>query len=117
MSQPSVRTLVGFLRALAVLALPAPDQLAWLRSLGLPGEPAVLDELAMEFDDGYRLVPSFIKNGWLPESILDPLSELDRLLSGMSGTGNERVWLVDSLDSTQEWEEVRFGARKVLMLV
>jgi hypothetical protein len=117
MTLPAVRTLVVFMRAIAVLALPAPAQMEWLRSLGLPGEPAVSDEIAQEFDDGYRLLPVFIERGWLPERMLPPLADLNDLLTRMSGAGHSAVWETEALASATEWEQARTIARTALKLL
>lgn len=117
MSDLNVGTLVRFLRAIAVLALPAKSQIAWLQSLGLPGEPRFADELALEFDDGYRLLPQFVRNDWLASQVIEPLAGLDTLLEAMSASGNADLWTVEALASSPQWEEARCKARSILMLL
>ncbi|WP_189213742.1 hypothetical protein [Actinokineospora fastidiosa] len=114
MTEPHVRTLVAFLRAVAILALDAPHQRAWLASLGLPGELAVADELALEFDDGYLLLPAFISNGWLPANAREQFGPIDAALAAMSGNDHQDVWAVEALSTDQRWEEVRALARNAL---
>ncbi|GAA3006507.1 hypothetical protein [Actinokineospora diospyrosa] len=114
MTELPVRPLVAFLRAVAILALDARHQLAWLGSLGLPGEPALADELALEFDAGYRLLPQFISNGWLQADVRELLDAIDAALATMSEKENRDVWAVEALATDQRWEDVRGLARSVL---
>ncbi|WP_258904005.1 hypothetical protein [Actinokineospora sp. UTMC 2448] len=114
MTEPHVRTLVAFLRAVAILALDAPHQRAWLASLGLPGEPAVVDELAHEFDEGYLLLSAFISNGWLPANAREQFGPIDAALAATSGDGHQDVWAVEALATDNRWEEVRALARNAL---
>lgn len=113
MSEVAVRSLAAFLRSVAVLALDAPGQLGWLRSLGL-GEPGIVDEIALEFHDGYLLMWAFVGEGWLPEESRPALAELDRALTAMSGPGNADAWDVTALASDARWEHVRQLARDAL---
>jgi hypothetical protein len=99
---------------LAVLALPAKQQVAWLDSLGMPGKPALADELALEFDDGYRLVQQFVVRGWIPEGALAGLRQVDALLAEMSSPEQATVWEVAALESSDRWEEIRTRARSAL---
>jgi hypothetical protein len=115
MSEPAIQSLVAFMRSIAVLALDAPTQLAWLASLGLPGTPSVTDELALEFDDGYRLIPRFVANGWLSAESGGLLAPIDAALAAMSGPSNADVWAVEALESDPRWMEVRVLAREALI--
>ena len=60
----SPRLLVAFVRSVAVLGLPVDVQVSWLHRRFADATP-VVDELALEFDDGFRLVPTFVELGWL----------------------------------------------------
>jgi hypothetical protein len=102
-----VAALARFVRSIAVLALPAEGQRQWLDSLGLPGEVEIADELALEFDDGFLLLPQFVGHGWIAERTAGKLRELDSLLSAMSEPENAAVWDVSVLGSAKEWAEVR----------
>lgn len=115
MSQPAERSLVAFLRAMAILALNAPDQVTWLNSLGLPGTAALADELALEFDDGYLLVPSFIEGGWLSSGVQEFLAPIEAALTSMSESGDGDVWTIEALKTDHRWEEVRVLARAALI--
>lgn len=114
MTGPSVGSLVAFIRSIALLALDAQSQVAWLSSLGLPGLPAVADELALEFDDGCLLLPIFVEHGWLPDGCVNFLAPIDAALDAMSSRSEADVWNVEELASSPEWEEVRSMARQAL---
>jgi hypothetical protein len=113
MSTETCSGVAKFVRALAVLALPSGEQLAWLRSLGL-GEPGECDELALEYDDGFLRLQSFVSNGSIPESAVSALAELDSLLNDMSGEVNSHLWKVEALEAASEWGEVRRVARAAI---
>ena len=115
MSTPSPRALVAFVRSVSVLALDAAGQLAWLASLGLPGTAALADELALEFDDGFKLLPTFISLGWIQPEAADALAELDATLARMSDPSQGDVWKVEALTSDVRWEGVRSLARDALL--
>ena len=107
--------LVRFLRATAMLAMPADCQEEWLHSLGLPGKPRFADELALEFDDGFRLLGQFVRAGWIGEPAAARLRKLDGLLADMSGAHNAELWTVDSLRTSPRWAAVRISARAALL--
>lgn len=92
----------------------AQAQVEWLNSLGLPGTAALADELALEFDDGYTLLSTFLRNGWLKQESAEVLADIARALTAMSGRENEAAWAVEALASDARWEEVRQLARKAL---
>lgn len=112
MEEPSPRLLASLVRAVAILALPAPDQLCWLESLG--DAPSV-DELALSLD--VRLAPQFVAVNWLPAAVLEPLLTLNALLDSMSGSQNEHLWNVAAVESAPRWSEVRAQAKAVLHLI
>jgi hypothetical protein len=114
-TEVSAAFLTQFLRATAVLALPADSQKLWLSSLGLPGQPLYADELAMEFDDGVRLLDQFVSSGWLKGAAADRLRVLDGLLTEMSGSENAELWTLEALESSPRWEAVRASARSALL--
>ena len=89
MDGPTPRALANFVRAVAILALPAPDQVAWVESLGVG---PVVDELALELGDGALLAAQFVEAGWLGAEVLQPLQILEALLDSMSGPENAPLW-------------------------
>jgi hypothetical protein len=104
------------MRAVAVLALPATDQVEWLGTLA-PGSPVGCDELALEFDDGWRLLPQFISNGWLNEAVGEAAQQIDQLLSETSKSANALEWTTASLASSARWASVRQLARSLLAVI
>lgn len=117
MTEISGGHLARFMRATALLALPAESQARWLASLDLPDEPAYADELATQFDDGNRLMAQFVAAGWLTEETADRLHTLARLLDEMSGIDKSRLWVVEALATEPEWEDVRVAAHYALLAV
>lgn len=114
-TEPSlVRPLVSFVRSIAVPALPADQQRQWLNSLGLPGTAGIADELALEFNDGIRLLPQFVEHGWIPSQAAARLGELDAVLEAMSGAENAALWQVPVLDTADEWADIRTRATAIL---
>lgn len=87
----------------------------WLNSLGLGGDAALADELAMEFDDGWLLLPQFVEHGWVPAAAAEKLRELDSWLAAMSGPENADLWHVSALARADEWATVRQCATSVLL--
>ena len=106
-----------FVRALAVLSLPVPQQVVRLRTLFVPGEPVRVSELARELDDGYRMLPSFVRNGWVPEPALVALRDLDGWLGRMGGAHGAETWGVEQLEHTAVWAEARVLAGRALALL
>lgn len=115
MNDSLVPALVRFIRSVAVLALPAEGQVQWLSSLGLPGDAAIADELAQEFDDRFLLLPQFVELGWIPESVAEQLRELNSLLAAMSGPDNAAIWEVSALGTHDVWDKVRNHATRILL--
>lgn len=114
MEGPSPRSLANLVRSVAILALPAGDQTAWVDSLGVG---PVVDELALELGDGALLAKQFVEAGWLGAEVLQPLRVLDALLDDMSGPENASLWDVSSLESSPRWAEARERAKEVLRAI
>ncbi|MBM2614391.1 hypothetical protein JIG36_02315 [Actinoplanes sp. LDG1-06] len=112
MAEMSPRQLVSFVRSLAALGLPADAQAAWISRLSTE-TAQLLDELALDFDDGFQLVPAFVELGWLNAAALAALRRLDAQLDAMSGDHNAELWSVDAL-AREEWDRVRSLARAAL---
>ncbi|WP_212818661.1 hypothetical protein [Polymorphospora rubra] len=115
MESPSPRHLTAFVRSIAILALQAETQLAWLSRFD--GRSPTVDELALEFDDGFGLVPTFIERGWLSNAAVSVLTQLSSQLDSMSGDHNAHLWCADALSGRLEWDRIRASARAALMLL
>jgi hypothetical protein len=109
------RQVASLVRAVAIAALPATEQEAWLASIGLDW-PNV-DEIAMEVGEGALRAPQFVEEGWLPSEVLEPLERLDAALENMSGEENSHLWTVEALRAAPEWMECRRLALRVLLCV
>ncbi|MEV6598561.1 hypothetical protein AB0M36_17040 [Actinoplanes sp. NPDC051346] len=112
MAEISPRQVVAFVRSVAVLGLPADAQVAWLQQLFTDTARSV-DELALEFDDGFQLAPAFIELGWLNAAALPALEQLDARLDAMSSDHNAELWQLDGL-AREDWDRVRGLARRAL---
>ena len=102
-----------FVRAIAVLALDADGQIAWLASLG----PVAIDELALEFDDGIRLFPQFLDLGWLRADLEVALADIDRQLLDMSDASDKDLWSAKALATDTRWADLRLLARSALNMI
>ena len=107
------RLLSMFVCSLAVLALPAPAQISWLETSGLP-DVHDSSELALDFSEGILLLDQFIDAGWIPGSADAPLRELDGSFADRSDGKHSAFWDVDSLSSDPDWERVRAMAQSAL---
>src|SRR4051812_16716340 len=99
-----------------MLAMDADTQVAWAGQLMTNNGP-LIDELALEFDDYYRLVPAFVERGWLKQAALPVLAQLDEQLDVMSGQHNSHLWNAEALASRPEWYHVRALAKSALNLL
>jgi hypothetical protein len=114
MSAPNPSFVARLIRAVAVLALPAADQMDYLRSIGVPEG---VDELALELHDGALLVPQFLAHGWLPQAAAEAIADLDRYLGTMSGSERASEWTTSALHDAKQWENARQMARQVLNII
>jgi hypothetical protein len=110
------RTALQFVRSVAVLALDAAGQEAWL-GRAFNGTVVAVAELEIEFDEGFALLPSFVARGWLDEAALPALTRLDEHLDAMSGDHNRHLWQVEALTSRAEGAQARDLARAALILL
>lgn len=106
-------TAVMFLRSLCVLAMPAEQQIDWLRSLGL-GEPSVCDELADEYYQQWLMLPQLVGAGLIPAVAVDGLNRLNEILGSLISPGS-KFGTVEALRTTTEWQDVRDVARSCVI--
>lgn len=111
---PYPSRLAAWVRAIGILALPADQQATWLDSLG-PVAAWNIDELGLEFDDGYVLLDQWIKAGWVDQKSLVPIAALNTRLDEMSGERNAALWTRQALAQHQAWREIRELATAVLI--
>jgi hypothetical protein len=102
MIENSRQTLVDLEQALTRLADSAADQVAYLAKLGVL--PSV-DELALEFDDSFVLVPQLVRQGHLTREQAAMMASVSAQLARMSAM--PELWTEAALRSHPDWEEVR----------
>lgn len=105
---------VGFVRAIAVLALPPDDQIAYLSTLG---DFVGVDELALEFDDGFLLAQQFVDAGWISAETYEGARLLDEQLAELTGAADDDLWTTDALAAAPEWASIRAAAAAVLFTI
>lgn len=98
------------MRAVARLALPASDQLAYLASIGV-GDLA--DELALDLDD-YKA--SLQADLGLTPGELGRLEAIDGLLVELTEASDESLWRTRGLVEDERWERIRQLAREFLFM-
>jgi hypothetical protein len=98
----------AFLEAIAILAAPAEAQVAWLASIGT-GRSA--DELALEFDDWYRLIPQLSELGMVSAGAAELADGVSAALSAIP----KAEWSDKSLANAPAWERVRRSAGLALV--
>ncbi|MEY9886706.1 hypothetical protein ABIA31_000332 [Catenulispora sp. MAP5-51] len=98
--------------ALVMLAAEATGQRAWVEKHGVAA-----DELALIFDDAFRLVPVLVAEGHLDAGVFPDLQAIDEMFRAMSGRQNAGRWSVGALADDAGWIMVRETARRVLAVV
>jgi hypothetical protein len=94
----------------AVQALAQPAE---LQPRLFPEFVVVADELALEFDHWQQTAKDHVGAGW-SETQHTTLTDLDRLLTEMSGPGHPELWRGADCLNHPTWAEVRVRARTVL---
>lgn len=100
-SSPRDASLHQLHAALECLSWPAERQLRHLKSLQVG-----VDELALEFDDAFRLVRGKVAEGRLPKFVVEVTQSIDNTLERMTTTGGE-IWTAEALANSPEWANVR----------
>ncbi|MFE1953760.1 hypothetical protein ACFW9D_25205 [Streptomyces sp. NPDC059524] len=95
-------------QALDRLAWPAERQIEHLRRWGVGP-----DELALEFDDAYRMVPALDSQGILPDDVGARLRQVDSLLEEMS-EGADPEWTHEAVTRSPTWDRLRHSAQAAL---
>jgi hypothetical protein len=107
-------------QAIANLAAPADEQVAWLDAIHGPlagGTSAAgygNDELALELDDIYHAAGDMLEHGEIREAEIDAVKPLDELLVRWSGESNAGFWTREALYTDPRWDAVRQCARRAL---
>jgi hypothetical protein len=101
---------------LTLLAMTSDEQLQYIKELGTY---PLIDELALEFDDVYRLF-EFIEETdefeLLPSQALSGLKEIDLALDKLSDPEELFSWYEDGLLDPR-WDAIRSQARSILEIL
>ncbi|MGW1769236.1 hypothetical protein ACWCQL_34960 [Streptomyces sp. NPDC002073] len=97
------------LAAVALLAAPAPDQVAWLEKHAVP-----VDEIALNFDDSAVMARQLGNEGWLTPEALSELARIDDLLNHLTADEGSTTWTAQGLRTHALWEQVRQEADRFL---
>ncbi|MFE1314317.1 hypothetical protein [Streptomyces sp. NPDC058755] len=95
-------------KALQRLAWSADQQIAHIARHGVGP-----DELALEFDDIYRVVSGMAAEQLIPENLMEPLEVIDGLFQEMTREPKGK-WTENAVSSSKEWAELRTAASNVL---
>lgn len=93
--------------AIEVLAYKSEKQIAFLKNLGT--YPS-LDELALQFDDGYL---AFRNSADVVKELREKLEQIDAIFDHMSDSPDKSLWEASSLDR-DGWNDIRNLAEEVL---
>ncbi|MZD08172.1 hypothetical protein GTW43_24245 [Streptomyces sp. SID5785] len=105
----SVQTAVSQLeQALDRLSWSPNRQLEHLQRFGLGP-----DELALDFDDSYRVVAALVSRGALPLDVAAPLQHVDSLLAEMTD-GTDAHWTGEAVAQSPQWARLRRTSREAL---
>ncbi|HNW92436.1 MAG TPA: hypothetical protein PKM88_05945 [bacterium] len=89
------------------LSLSAEGQLA-----SLPDGCCKADELALDFNDAWRVVVADV-----PPEAEPMITELDQLLESMSGQDKNELWTDTALKTKPEWALIREKAKRILEII
>ncbi|MET8453304.1 hypothetical protein [Streptomyces sp. NPDC005209] len=96
--------------ALTVLAAPSSVQTAWLEKHGVAP-----DEIALDFDDGFRMAEHLVERGLLGPDALPDLRMIDSVFDEMTRDPSPGRWETAALISDTGWSRARAAARRVLV--
>ncbi|MFD1832086.1 hypothetical protein ACFSJS_20895 [Streptomyces desertarenae] len=88
-------------RSLEQLSWNAERQFAYVDDLGVD-----VDEIALEFDDLFRIAESMATQGLISDNFFTHLKSVDSQLSTMTSKGTE-VWRREKVKDSEEWETLR----------
>lgn len=98
------------IEALALLGADSADQLAWIDKYKV-----VTDELALEFDDAFRLMAGFQQEELLDTEAMSKLQLINSVLEEMGGREHAERWSREALTTDAGWFQLRALARDLLV--
>lgn len=90
------------------LAMPGPDQLAYLDQIGVG-----VDELALEFDDVAPARTKLVSDGRMSVAQSEAIAAVNEQLERMTAAGASR-WTRDAVLTGADWQDTRRRARLAL---
>ena len=91
--------------------MPAELQEKWLATFNGGGN---VDELALDWDGGWRLLERWVELDWLSSDDAARFGPLNEALSAMSGQQHAELWTTAALRRSPEWVRIRELATTVL---
>ncbi|MFI1370103.1 hypothetical protein [Streptomyces griseochromogenes] len=97
------------IEAVVVVAADASAQLTWLGKYDVPP-----DEIALSFDDAFRLAERLVEDGQFRRGVLPSLRMIDEVFSEMTQDTDVGRWTREALSTDPGWGRARQLAREVL---
>ncbi|MFE9133089.1 hypothetical protein [Streptomyces sp. NPDC007355] len=97
------------IEAVVVLAATAQDQADWLDT-----HEVAPDEIALAFDDAFRLAGRLAEDGQLSGDVLPLLEMIDEVFSEITQDSSVDRWTQAALFTDPGWERARHLARDIL---
>ncbi|MFF7492826.1 hypothetical protein [Streptomyces rubiginosohelvolus] len=97
------------IQAVVVVTAPASDQVAWLAKYDVPP-----DEIALGFDDAFRLAGRLVDEGQLSRDVLPSLQMIDEVFSEMSQDTDVDRWTSEAMATDVGWGRARQLAQEIL---
>jgi hypothetical protein len=108
-SEPQGSYRANVVSALRLVVLTADEQVA-----ALPEFVHVPDEVALIYDDAYRLVPPLTAGEFLTPEQAAALDRLDRHFASMTESSNKALWTIAAMATGEQWATSRALARDAL---
>jgi hypothetical protein len=70
------------------------------------------DEIALIFEDVSLFVDTFFREGCITSSQKEKIDAVSTLFDTMSG--NQRLWTLEALKTSSQWQQVRVSAKEIL---
>lgn len=92
--------------------MPADVQERWLAS---PQGGMHVDELALDWDSGSRMLPQWVERDWLSAEDAEKFRPIDLAFTAMTDRKDASLWTAKALHESQEWAEIRTLATAALL--
>jgi hypothetical protein len=66
-----------------------------------------VDELALDWDAGWRLMPQWVELGWLSPNDAALFRPIEDAFAAISGKAHAELWTIDALHHSSEWSRIR----------